>query len=212
VAADQHIAGITITTARGPAIRAFLPALAALRVKVFREWPYLYEGCAEYEAAYLAKYAAAEGALAVIATDDASGMIVGASTALPLPAAEEELASPFRAAGLDPAAYYYFAESVLEAAWRGRGIGVAFFAEREAEAQRLGFATATFSAVQRAADHPLRPANHVPLDMFWRRRGYTPHPDLIATLAWRDVGAPADSDKPMMFWSRRLPPPDATAS
>ncbi|HLL24828.1 MAG TPA: GNAT family N-acetyltransferase, partial [Kofleriaceae bacterium] len=40
----------------GDAIGPYLPALAALRIRVFREWPYLYDGSLAYEEAYLASY------------------------------------------------------------------------------------------------------------------------------------------------------------
>jgi len=194
--------GTILTSLTGEAIRAAVPALACLRVRIFRDWPYLYDGALEYEAAYLEKYVSTPGALVVTAADARDGTIVGASTALPLAAAEEELRAPFLAAGHDPADWYYFGESLLDHRWRGRGIGVAFFAAREAEAARLGFARTTFCAVRRPAGHPARPAGHVPLDAFWAKRGYRARPELIATFAWRDVGEAADSPKPMMFWTK----------
>ena len=41
----------------GGDIDAFLPELARLRIRVFREYPYLYEGSAAYEEKYLKTYA-----------------------------------------------------------------------------------------------------------------------------------------------------------
>ena len=46
-----------------------LPDLARLRITVFRDWPYLYDGTLDYEQEYLAKFAAAKGAVCVIARD-----------------------------------------------------------------------------------------------------------------------------------------------
>jgi GNAT superfamily N-acetyltransferase len=119
-------------------------------------------------------------------------------------AAEESLRAPFRAAGLDPAAWYYFGESVLERGFRGRGVGVAFFAAREARARALGRRFAAFCAVVRPDDHPARPAGHVPLDAFWTRRGYARRPGLVASFAWKDVGDAAETAKTMEFWTRAL--------
>ena len=45
----------------GEEISAVLPDLARLRIVVFRDWPYLYDGTLEYEEKYLAKLAAAQG-------------------------------------------------------------------------------------------------------------------------------------------------------
>jgi len=194
--------GLRLIRHSGAAIGAVIDELAQLRVRTFREWPYLYEGDEAYERAYLAKYATARGAVVVTASDMASGEIVGASTALPLLAAEAELRTPFIEHGLDPAHWYYFGESMLDAAWRGRGIGVAFFEEREAEAARLGFNCTAFCAVVRPGDHPARPDGYVPLDGFWAKRGYVRRPELRALLAWRDVGEIEETDKPMLFWTK----------
>ena len=53
----------------GEEIKAVLPDLARLRIIVFRDWPYLYDGTLEYEQEYLAKLAAAKGAVCVVARD-----------------------------------------------------------------------------------------------------------------------------------------------
>ncbi len=190
-----------IETLSGGAVRAAVPELARLRVEVFRDWPYLYDGDLAYERRYLAKYAGIEDATIVVAR--VGGRIVGASTALPLAKAEPEMQRPFRDAGLDPRDWYYFGESVLEAAHRGRGIGVAFFRAREERAAALGYRRTTFCAVERPDDHPMRPAGYVPLDAFWTRRGYMRRPELRANFDWRDIGARAEAPHPMVFWTRQ---------
>ena len=53
------MAEIVIERLQGTALTAALPDLARLRIAVFREWPYLYDGSADYEQRYLATYAAA---------------------------------------------------------------------------------------------------------------------------------------------------------
>ena len=100
-------------------------------------FPYLYDGDLDYERKYLRKFAQLPESTLVVARD--GDAIVGASTALPMVNAGAEVAAPFRAAGLDPAQYYYFGESVLSSAYRGQGIGVAFFTHREVRARALGF-------------------------------------------------------------------------
>jgi GNAT superfamily N-acetyltransferase len=186
----------------GEAIRAVIPDLARLRVSVFRDWPYLYEGSLDYERKYLAKYAALARATVVVARDDEA--IVGASTALPLADAEADLREPFAKAGIDPARVYYYGESVLLGPYRGQGAGFRFFDEREKRARALGFGIAAFCGVVRPADHPARPKDYVPLDAFWTKRGFLPRPDLSASFEWRDVGDSAPTRKPMAFWLKAL--------
>jgi GNAT superfamily N-acetyltransferase len=115
-------------------------------------------------------------------------------------------AMPLAARGIDVASVYYFGESVLLPAYRGRGVGHAFFDRREAQARVLGFTTACFCTVARPADHPARPADYSPLDPFWRGRGYAPVDGLVADFGWKDVGDAEESRHPMQFWMKRLSP------
>jgi GNAT superfamily N-acetyltransferase len=187
------------------AMRPYLPALARLRIAVFRDWPYLYDGVLDEERVYLSELAQSpRGGLAVAFDGETP---VGCSTCLPLADAEAAIQAPFRAAGHDPARYFYFGESVLLAEYRGQGAGVAFFTAREDHARRVSDAAfATFCAVQRPADHPLRPPGVVPLDAFWRRRGYTHHPELTCTMRWQQVDGADKVANLLSFWIKPLQP------
>jgi GNAT superfamily N-acetyltransferase len=188
---------------RGAAILPHLSDLAALRMAVFRDWPYLYEGDAAYERDYVATYAASARAAIIVARD--GGRIVGASTCLPLTDEAAAMQEPFRAAGFDPAAICYFGESVLLADYRGRGAGVAFFEAREAQARmHPGVQYAAFCAVIRDATDPRRPAGAVPLDEFWRHRGFAPHPGLVCTLHWREIGGDDEVENRLQAWVKPL--------
>jgi GNAT superfamily N-acetyltransferase len=192
---------LSTTPTFGDEVTASLPAVAALRIAVFREYPYLYDGTLAYEEAYLAGYAASPQSLVVIARDGEN--VVGAATAMPL-AVNEEAAGPLVAAGYDPGSVYYFGESVLLPAYRGRGIGHQFFDHREAAARRFGFSVAAFCAVVRPDDHPARPAGYAPHDGFWTKRGFTRRPELVAQFSWRDVGEVEETSKPLVFWTKAL--------
>ncbi len=191
---------------RGAALRPWLDQAARLRIAVFREWPYLYAGDATSERRYLADYAASPGA-AVVAAIAGGAEVVGLATCQPMAEANDAVRAPFLAHGLDPARFCYFGESVLLPEWRGRGAGVRFFAEREAHARdALGLDHAAFCAVQRDPADPRRPPDYTPLDGFWRRRGYTPHPELRCVFTWREVGQEAETPHELAFWLKPLRP------
>ena len=194
---------IEVKSLTGEAIRAVLPDLARLRIIVFRDWPYLYDGSLDYEESYLAKFAAAPGAV-VIAAYDGSEM-VGASTGAPMIEHAEEFGEPFRKAGYDISKIFYCGESVLLKSHRGHGLGHAFFDGREGHARKLGgFTHSTFCRVVRPDDHPLKPADYAPLDPFWRKRGYEPLEGIVATYDWKDIGQPAETTHQMQFWMKAL--------
>ncbi len=197
------MSGITVRRLEAGEAAAGLDALAQLRIEVFRAFPYLYDGDLDYERRYLAAYAEGEGAVIIGAFD--GDRLVGAATGSPLAGHHAEFARPFAAHGLDIGDFFYFGESVLLPACRGRGIGHRFFEEREEAARAQGFAKATFCAVERPPDHPARPPDYAPLDSFWERRGYWKVPGLKASFSWRDIGEAEESEKPMQFWARDLP-------
>jgi GNAT superfamily N-acetyltransferase len=184
-------------------LQAAVPALARLRLTVFRAWPYLYDGTEAYEASYLQTYLNAPGAAVAVAWD--GDQAVGASTCLPMQQADPEVRAAFVAKGLNLADFFYFGESVLLPAYRGRGVGVRFFELREAQALAYpGTRFTTFCAVQRPASHALRPPDATGLEAFWAHRGYTKRPDLTARFSWKDVDEAQESPKTLMFWMKSL--------
>jgi GNAT superfamily N-acetyltransferase len=194
---------VDIRRVQGEELGRYLPALARLRIDVFREFPYLYDGTQAYEAEYLHRYAKQPGAVLVMAL--AAGEVVGASTGMPMINETEAFRKPVEAAGLDPSQVFYFGESVLRREWRGSGIGWRFFEEREAHAEALGgFTHLCFCAVERPVDHALRPADYKPLDSLWNKRGYYRRPGLTTVFGWKDIDQPESTDKPMTFWWRTL--------
>ncbi|MGB0670167.1 MAG: GNAT family N-acetyltransferase [Rhodospirillales bacterium] len=192
---------------KGEALAAAMEDLAGLRIRVFRDFPYLYDGDPAYEATYLERYARSDGAVIVGAFDGTT--VIGAATAAPLEDQAGDFAEPFRQAGFRLEEVYYFGESVLLAAYRGQGIGHAFFDAREAAARSAGRSLCTFCAVVRPPDHPQRPAGYRPLDAFWKKRGYSRKEGLTAPFSWLDLGQKAATEKTMQFWLRRLEEGDA---
>lgn len=192
---------ITVRPLTGAEIGDALDDLADLRITVFADFPYLYDGDVAYEAEYLAEYVKAPDAVLVAAFDGAK--IVGAATAAPMLHQKAEFRAPFEKRGTDTARLFYFGESVLLPQYRGAGIGHAFFDYREAHAVKCGAGAACFAAVVRAGDHPARPAGYSPLDGFWTKRGYALLPGLTTELAWKEHGDEAEQVNVMQYWLRQ---------
>lgn len=186
----------------GNALRQAIPALAALRIEVFREWPYLYDGSLDYENWYLSKFTESPGALMLVARD--GDEVVGASTGAPLSSQLDDWVTPFRDHGDDPETIFYFGESCLKPDYRGLGIGVRFFIMREAQAAQLGYRLAAFTAVVRPESHRLKPPGYVALDPFWRNRGYAPVPGFVVPFRWKDIDQSAESQHMMQVWTKAL--------
>jgi GNAT superfamily N-acetyltransferase len=187
----------------GHAMCEAIPALARLRVAVFRDWPYLYDGTLDYESAYLRRFAASEDAVVIAACD--GGEIVGAATGAPLGDHAEDFARAFAGDAFNIDSIFYCGESVLLPAYRGQGLGHAFFDGREAHARALQrFTHITFCGVVRPDNHPLRPATYRPLDDFWMKRGYRKADGLTTTYTWKDIDQVGETAKAMQFWLKAL--------
>ena len=193
---------IQITSFTGREAERFLPDLARLRISVMREFPYLYDGNWQYEEIYLRTFLEADRSVVVIAFD--GDQVVGASTALPLEQESEDIRSPWLEVTDDISHLYYLSESVLEKTYRGQGIGKRFFEERARHARDFGYTTTTFCGVIRPEDHPLRPKAFVPLDGFWRSRGYRKKEGVICTISWKQIDEAEESPKQLQFWEKTL--------
>lgn len=183
-------------------VTTHLDAIAALRIEVFRAWPYLYDGDVAYERAYLQPYT--ESRSAVVVGAFAAEGLVGAATGTAMRDHADEFAAPLAAHGIRPDDVFYCAESVLRSAYRGRGIGHRFFEEREAAARDQGATLSVFCAVNRTMDHPLYEPGYRPLDPFWRARGYVPLEGAVARFSWRDIGEAEETEKPLQLWIKHL--------
>lgn len=193
----------TLLNLHGADVEPWLDGLGKLRISVFREYPYLYDGTLEYEREYLTTYVASRDSLVLLVVDDAKH-VVGATTCLPLRDEGPEFQAPFLAAGYDVNSICYFGESILLPQLRGQGLGKEFFKRRQAHARNLGCKWSAFCAVDRLADHPLRPPGYRVLDDFWMSQGYQKHPELQATFIWKETGEASESPKTLTFWLKDL--------
>lgn len=183
----------------------YLDELARLRIDVFRQWPYLYEGDMDNERDYLRAFTKSKSATMVLAQAQtpAGAVVVGVSTAMALAEESASIKKPFIERGYDVSQWFYLAESVLQQDYRGRGLGHAFFDEREAAGRRAGYEKFTFCSVERREDDPRRPADARSLEPFWRGRGYAPL-DFSCALRWKEIGSPEGTVQTLQFWSKTL--------
>ncbi len=194
---------LQIETLQPSDIPAYLDQLAKLRITVFREFPYLYEGDTAYEAKYLQTYVEARDAIVILAKHE--NKVVGAATGLPLDQEEDAFIKPICDAGYNPDTIFYFGESVLLPEYRGQGTGSIFIEQREQHARSLNrFQYTAFCSVDRPDDHPAKPPHYKPLHGFWKRHGYRPLPEVKVYFPWRDIGEEDETSKPMTVWIKSL--------
>lgn len=196
--------GIIVRRLSTDEIKTEIQSLARLRIEVFRDFPYIYDGSSDYEVRYLKKYLTSPRAALIGAFDENS--IIGVASCLPLLDEDPAVQKPFVDKGFNLHKVFYFGESVLKKKYRGQGIGKLFFQERESWARSFGqYDVTTFCAVKRPLEHPLRPSDYRSLDDFWISQGYQKHPELHTEFSWQDLGEADETFKKMIFWLKRWP-------
>lgn len=194
---------VSVVRLYGEEGRAYVKELASLRLRVFREYPYLYDGTMEYEEQYLDSYFRSKHSFILMLKHN--GLIVGATTAIWAEDIEEAFKKSFIKHGMDPKEIFYFGESVLLKEYRGYGYGKLFFSERENVGKSLGFIKyLSFCAVVRKDNDPHRPSDYRPLDEFWKTQGFKLEPGLTTQYAWPDPGETVNTEKTMQFWLKKL--------
>lgn len=185
-------------TALGSDIAKLIPQLGQLRIRVFRDFPYLYEGSQEYEENYLQVYTKNPLSIAFGVFD--GEQLVGATTGMPLTAESKEIQQPFFDRGINIDGIFYFGESILLPEYRGHGLGHLFFDVREKHALENRFTTTAFCSVIRPENHALKPADYHPNDVFWKKRGYKQQ-DYSCRMSWLDINEPRETEKELIFWT-----------
>jgi GNAT superfamily N-acetyltransferase len=197
------VSAMKTLTVKGSELEPYIEDLAQLRMSVFRDWPYLYEGTRDYEIAYLQTYLACPDSFTLLVIDNRQ--VVGATTAIPGSAADQAFSQPLIDHKIDPNSALYLGESLLLSRYRGQGLGRLFFEARQSHAREHGLKTTYFCSVIRRADHPKRPTDYRELSSFWTSLGYSPLEGAIVTFKWRDVGQAGESAKGLQIWTKTEP-------
>lgn len=184
----------------GKEIIPYLEDMGKLRICVFWEYPYLYEGNLAYEKDYFKEYTENENSIVIMLFDDTK--MIGLSTGLPLSGVSENFQNQFKNVGLNPEEIYYFGESILLPDYRGKGYGNLFFDLREKQANKLTYPYTLFCSVIRPENHPLKPANYRPNDVFWKKRGYEKLINQTCQMKWLDRGEKEETFKELVFWRK----------
>jgi len=186
----------------GADAKAYVNELAKLRITVFREFPYLYDGDLGYEKKYLDTYFRSEQSLVILCFDDE--VLVGASTCIPMSEEEESFQRPFIEKGYEPNEILYFGESILLPQYRGTGIGKRFVFFREEHAKRLGKKLCVFCAVVRGEEDTRRPSTYRSPERLWNSQGFRKMAGVTTHYSWKQIDETGVSPKLMQFWAKSL--------
>lgn len=186
----------------GAAIADAVDDLATLRLEIFPEYPYLYQGRREDELAYLNSYAEAPDACVILACDGLA--VIGAATGMPLIHEDAQMRDAFAGTIFPLDEVYYVGELLFRPAYRNCGLCRKLLDQMENRIRSLGcYRHLTCATVERPDDHLLRPRDYIPITRFLTRTAFVRLSGVTTSFKWREIDG-VKRDHPMQFWSKKL--------
>jgi GNAT superfamily N-acetyltransferase len=193
---------ITEQLLTGTAITDALNDLATLRLDIFPEYPYLYQGRREDELTYLGTYSEAPDAGVILSYDGLT--VIGAATGMPLIHEDAQMLDAFSGTTFPLGEVYYVGELLFRPAYRNCGLGRKLLERLESHIRSLGrYCRLTCATVERPEDHPLRPRDYIPITRFLARTGFTRLSGVTTHFIWRETDG-VKRDHLMQFWIKDL--------
>ncbi len=192
-------ATLDIQLLRSLSIRKYIPSIAKLRLKIFKDHPLFYKGNLDTEIQYLEHFALSKEAVMVAVFEDHE--LIGVSSGIPLSETTPQLQKPFIEEGLPLAEYFSFGESMILPPYRGRGIGHHFFDLREEHVRHLKrYSHICFSDFSQFTETK----DYFSLEGFWKKRGYVKHPSLKCHTYWEEPSIQETTPPPFAIWIKDL--------
>jgi len=190
---------LKIKILRGKEVVPYIHKIAELRITIFREYPYLYDGEMAYEEGYLHLYSRTEDAMLVIAEDHDE--VVGVITGVPLKESYEEIRNLFSDKNIPADSIFYLGEILLLQDYRNKNIGYMMYQQFEKAVKEMGiYKKIALCEVVRSENDLRKPLGYKSLNSFWNRQSYVKRPDLIADFSWKEIGDNEETKHPMVFW------------
>ena len=199
--------GITVEIYIGQDSTDYIDTISKLRVDVFKEYPYLYEGELCYEKNYMLGYTTDKQAMIAIARVD--GKLAGVSTGIPLISNSEivvDAKKVFLQEKIEIGDYYYYGEVIVLPEYRGRGLTTKLYAAQNELIKSWGFKHVCILTVVREIDHPLKPVDYKSPEKMWEHLGFFRN-KLITDYHWPTIQADKsvkDIKNTLEFWTKQL--------
>lgn len=180
----------------------YLDQMAFIRVNLFKEFPYLYEGNLDEERVYLSHYTRSARSLLCLVLD--KGKPVGFASGLVLDDFLEEVKAPFKKLQLDLKSYFYIGEILIYPIYRSFGLLKKVFELLEAYAYFQKYSALTFVTVDRRLNHSAYPQEYRSLEPVWQYFGYKKELGMRVEMSWRQVDSHNEEKNTLSVWNKFL--------
>lgn len=169
----------------GQQFQQHINTIAALRILIFKEYPYLYDGDIQTEMDYLKSYSKSKNSVLIIVKDKQK--VIGAVIGIPLAEADEIILPPF-AQNQSIHSIFYLGEILLLKEYRGKGIGYQMYRMFEdLVRQKKQYHKIAIAEVIRDQHDPRKPKNYISVHKLLERLGYVKHPEMVILASYKEV-------------------------
>jgi len=195
------IQNVTFEVLKGSQIKSIEKSFADLRITIFREYPYLYEGDLSTEKHYFDMFG--DNTICITAKDGAA--IIGISIGTPLQEVLKRFLEPLTEAHINVKRMFYLADLLVLKSYRGQRIGHALYELFEKEVQKTGqFSTIIVREISKSPDDPKKPSDYHSLDFFWNKRGFKKIDGISQQDKWKAIGDEDISLHTMIYQVKNL--------
>jgi len=190
---------IRVETFQGEEIAPYTNEIVQLCNKIYREYPYLYNGeDAGYES-YLESYSQSKEAIICLAFADEKA--VGIAAGIPMSQRRNRYDQTLLEHGYDPDALFYLGEFGLKPEYQGRGIEEVMYQSIEDFARKnRNLTTICFWEIANSLDLSQRHSGYLPKEDFWKKLGFIRHPELNFVIFWTNINESQDSPHSAVYW------------
>jgi len=191
----------------GTEIIPFIKEVSKLRISIFREFPYLYQGNMDYEIEYMDGYKHDSKSTLVVVRDN--NRIIGVSTGIPLNSSStivQEIKDILIKNNKKIDNIYYFGEVLVLPKYRGKGLVSKMYKLQENFVKQWGYDFVSILTVVRDNKHPLQPEKYQSHDELWKHLNFY-REGITTNFCWPTIqgdGSVKNMRNLMEFWIKRL--------
>jgi GNAT superfamily N-acetyltransferase len=194
---------IRIETFRGKEITPHIDEIVNLWSKIYRDYPYLYDGEDAIYKAHLSGYAKLNDSIICVVFDNKKA--VGLAIGIPLTQTREIYQEVFLEKGYELQSIFYLSEFGLQPDYRGKGVEEKMYQKIEDFVLQNGkFKMICFWEINNSLISPQKRSGYVPKEKFWNQLDFTRHKELSFHVHWTNINAKEKTPHLATYWIKIL--------
>lgn len=194
---------IRVETFQGHQITPYIHKIVQLCDKMYREYPYFYNGDNEGYQSYLESYAQSKDAIISLAFEGEKA--VGIAAGIPMSKTRNLYQQTLLEHGYNLHTLFYLGEFGLKAEYQGQGIEETLYRNIENYVNKDGhFSAICFWEIDDSLNSRQKQLGYLLKDDFWKRLGFVRRPELNFLIFWTNINETQESAHSAVYWMKNM--------